>query len=400
MSSKNLWCNSERVLCGRDYVHFDQTSNNMDILTPIKVSSLTLKNRLIMPAMGTGFASRDGAITDRLINYYKARAMGGVGLIIIEETAVEPLGLGYGNQLRIYEESNLDGFETLAETVHNGGGKVLVQLAHAGRQTLHAVIKDQSIAPSPIPCLKFGEMPRELSIQEIQEIERAFIRGAEKAKDCGYDGVEVHAAHGYLLCEFLSPLSNIREDQYGGSVTNRTRILVKIIQGIRESVGSDFPIFVKISGDEYCEGGISIKDSLKIGKILEESGAWAITVSAGNYGAFDWVVQPAEKEPGCLIHLAEAFKRKVDIPIIAVGRINDPFLAEEILIDKKADLIAMGRALIADPYLPRKVEDGRISEIDKCMATNACIKTLFRRGREIVCTVNENLGTEKELAYQ
>lgn len=371
----------------------------MEILTPFNVFSLTLKNRLIMPAMATGFANRDGTITDKLMNYYRARARGGVGLIILEEAAVEPIGLGYGYQLRIYDDSCLDGFRRLAAAIHEEGAKVFIQLAHAGRQTLSAVIKDQPVGPSPVPCLKFGHVPRELSIQEIQEIEKAFVRGAERARDLGFDGVEVHAAHGYLLCEFLSPLSNIRKDQYGGNISNRTRILVNIIKGIQKRVSSNFPIFIKLSADEYCEGGITIKESLEIGKILEESGAWAITVSAGNYGAFDWTVQPAEKEPGCLVHLAEAFKRKIDIPVIAVGRINDPFLAERILNEEKADLIAMGRALIADPYLPRKVEAGRISEVNKCIADNACINTLFKRGKNMICTVNKNLGTEKELNY-
>lgn len=372
----------------------------MDILTTFEISSLTLKNRLVMPAMGTGFAGREGAITDRLINYYRARAKGGVGLIILEEAAVEPIGLGYGHELRIYEDSNLDGFKRLAEAIHHEGAKVFMQLAHAGRQTLRAVIKAQPVGPSPIPCLKFKETPRELTISEIQDIEKAFIRGALRARDLGYDGVEIHAAHGYLLCEFLSPISNVRKDEYGGGIDNRVRILVNIIQGIRKTVGPDFPIFIKISADEYCEGGITLEESLRIGKILEDSAAWAITPSAGNYGTFNWVVQPAEKEPGCLVHLAEAFKRKVHIPVIAVGRINDPSLAERILRENKTDLIAMGRALIADPYLPRKVEEGRLGEINKCIADNACIKTLFKRGRDMVCTVNENLGTERELDYE
>jgi len=367
------------------------------LLTPFEIFSLKFKNRIIMPSMGTGFANRDGTITDKLINYYRARARGGVGLIILEETAVEPIGIGYGNQLRIYEDSCLDGFKRLAETIHDEGAKVFIQLAHAGRQTLSALIKDQPVAPSPIPCLKFKEMPRELIIEEIQEIERAFARGAEKARDLGYDGVELHAAHGYLLCEFLSPLSNKRRDIYGGDITNRTRIVVDIIEGIRKCVGSDFPIFIKISADEFYKGGITIKESLKMGKILEESGAWAITTSAGNYDSFDWVVQPAEKEPGCLVPLATAIKREVHIPVIAVGRIINPSLAERILSENKADLIAMGRALIADPYLPRKVKDRRIGEINKCIADNACIEILFKRGKNIVCTVNKDLGTEKEL---
>jgi len=372
----------------------------MEILSPYNVSSLALKNRLIMPAMGTGFANRDGTITDKLTNYYRARARGGVGLIILEEAAVQPVGLGYGYQLRIYEESCLDGLKRLAEAIHDEGAKVFLQLAHSGRQTLRAVIKTQPVGPSPIPCLKFKETPRELTANEAQDIEEAFITGAARARRLGYDGVEIHAAHGYLLCEFLSPISNVREDQYGGGIENRTRILVNIIHGIQERVGSDFPIFVKISADEYCEGGLTIQESLKIGKILEDSGVWAITPSAGNYGTFDWVVQPADKKPGCLVHLAESFKRRMQIPIIAVGRINEPLLAEEILNKDKADLIAIGRALIADPYFPLKVENGEIGQMNTCIADNACINTLFKKGRDMVCTVNKVLGTEKELDYQ
>lgn len=352
-----------------------------------------------MPAMGTGFADRDGTVTEKLVNYYRARARGGVGLIITEVVAVEPLGLGFGCQLRIYEDSCLDGLRDLSRAIHEEGAKVFLQLAHGGRQVLPIVIKNQPVAPSPIPCLRSNEMPRELSIEEIQALEKTYIISAKRVRDSGYDGVEIHAAHGYLLCEFLSPLSNQRKDLYGGDTFNRARILVNIIEGIKKKVGDEFPIFVKISADEYYKGELTIEESLKIGRILEGAGTWALTISAGNYGSFDWVIQPAEKEPGCLVHLAEAFKSEVNIPIIAVGRINEPSLAEKIIDENKADLIAMGRALIADPYLPRKAEDGEMSEINKCIGDNACINKLFDRGKDIVCTVNKDLGTEKELYF-
>lgn len=384
----------------RDNRAIGLSSKEMRIFTPFRISSLVLRNRIVMPAMGTGFAKRDGSITEKLINYYRARARGGVGLIIVEETAVEARGLGYGYQLRIYEDSHLDGLGELARAVHDEGAKVFIQLAHAGRQTLPAVIKDTPVAPSPVPCLKFKHTPRELSIREIKDIEGAFVAGADKAKALGFDGVELHAAHGYLLCEFLSPLSNHRKDEYGGDLENRTRILINIIEGIKRRVGDDFPIFVKISADEYYEGGLRPQESLEIGRLLERAGVSAITVSAGNYGSFDWVVQPVQKEPGCLVHLAEAFKRELNIPVIAVGRINEPSLAEKILEEKKADLIAMGRALIADPYLLRKVQEGKANEINKCLADNQCINTLFERGREITCSVNGDLGTEKELHFR
>lgn len=371
----------------------------MKLLSPVEISRLKLKNRIVMPAMATGFANKDGTVTKKLIDYYTARARGGVGLIVTGEMAVQSVGLGYGYQLRIYEDSCLDGLGQLAKAIQDEGAKVFMQLAHAGRQTLKVVIHQQPVAPSPIPCLKFNETPRELGIEEIKEVESAFIEGAERAKNLGYDGVEIHSAHGYLLCEFLSPLSNKRSDKYGGNTENRTRILVNIIEGIHSRVGKDFPILVKISADEYCDGGITIKESLKIGKILEESGIWGLVVSAGNYGTFDWVVQPADKGPGCLLHLAEDFKRELQIPIMAVGRIYEPVLAEKILNEGNADLVAMGRALIADPYLPRKIMDGRIEDIDECVADNACIKALFKRGKNMVCTVNKDLATENELQY-
>jgi thioredoxin reductase len=241
------------------------------------------------------------------------------------------------------------------------------------------------------------ETPRELTAGEIGEIVEAFSAAAGRVKSVGADGVEIHMAHGYLLCSFLSPFSNKRQDRYGGDVAGRTRFAVEVLKAVRNQVGPDYPIICRLSGDEYVEGGLVIEDTRQIAKILEREGADALHISACNAASGYLNHPPYYVEEGVFIHLAEAVKSEVDIPVIAVGRIRNPVMADQIIGERKADLISMGRASIADPHLPNKAREGRFDEIIPCISCNKCIQTL--RVDSVRCTVNPETGNEGQFQF-
>jgi thioredoxin reductase len=236
------------------------------------------------------------------------------------------------------------------------------------------------------------ESPRELSISEIEEIVEAFTVAAERVKKAGADGVEIHMAHGYLLCSFLSPFSNKREDRYGGDISGRARFPGEVLKAVRNRVGPDFPIICRLSGDEYVEGGLTIEETKQIAKILEREGADALHISACNAASGYLNHPPYYVQEGVFIHLAEAIKSEIDIPVIAVGRIRNPVMADQIIREQKADLVSMGRASIADPHMPNKAREGRFDDIIPCISCNKCIQTL--RVDSVRCTVNPETGNE------
>jgi 2,4-dienoyl-CoA reductase-like NADH-dependent reductase (Old Yellow Enzyme family)/NADH dehydrogenase FAD-containing subunit len=362
------------------------------LFTPIKIGRMEVKNRIVMPAMGTSLADREGTITDKLISYYRERAKGGAGYITVEHTCVHPSGKANDNMVCIYEDRFIDGFAKLAETIHHVGGKIVVQLNHAGRQTLSSITGQTIAAPSSIPCPIMKEKPRTLSAEEILRLVDDFSEAALRIKRAGCDGVEFHMAHGYLICQFLSPYSNHRNDEYGGNIHNRARFAREIIECTREKVGDDFPIICRISADEMVEGGLKLDQSRAIAQQLVKARADAIHVSACNYESYAFNMPCYYLEEGCFTHLAAGIKSGVDVPIIAVGRIRTPLMAEEVLQKDQADLVAMGRALIADPYLPEKAMRGRFEEIRPCLSCNKCVESISRDTLE--CTVNPDIGKE------
>ena len=362
------------------------------LFTPIQLGTLKLKNRFVLPAMETHMADSHGYVTDQVISYYQERAKGGVGLIIIENTAVHPEGRVNQGMLCLHDDSYIPKFRQLVSGIHQEGAKVCLQLSHAGRQTLREFINAQPVAPSPIPCPSLKEVPRELTVAEINNIVRSFAEAAQRGVEAGVDAIELHMAHGYLLCQFLSPYSNIRTDQYGGSTEKRARIAAEIIREVKGKVGDHIPIVCRISADEYVEGGLDLEESKKIAKILVDAGAGALNVSACNYESAHLNMPSYYLQEGCFIHLAQGIKKVVSVPVMAVGRIRKPEMAETILQEGKADLICMGRALIADPYLPLKTSQKRIEEIRPCISCNRCIESIFY-GR-MICVVNPNLGQE------
>jgi len=374
-----------------------------NLFNPIVIGALELKNRIVVPPHVTLLANEMGFVTERLINYHIERAKGGVGLIIIEPASVEsPRGNIVPRQLRIDRDKFMVGLGELTEAVHSYGAKIAVQLIHAGRATnLSITDGEELVSASDVACHERGGEPRALSIPEIEEIVEKFAEGARRAQISGFDAVEFHGAHGYLIANFLSPLTNKRTDKYGGNLEGRVRFSTEIVRRTREKVGYEFPISFRISGDEFYEGGNTLRDTKIIAKHLREAGVNIIHVSGGAPESVVYTVAPMGIEPGFMVEIAAGIKDAVDIPVIAVGKINDPILADKIIGENKADLVAMCRALIADPMLPQKALEGKLDDIRPCIACNwGCVmRTVIKPGfggLPLTCALNAEVGREKD----
>ncbi len=368
------------------------------LFSPGWIGKMELKNRLVMPAMGTGFAAADGTASERWIRYLEARAKGGVSLILTEVTAIRPEGRGFPNEPGIYEDRFLPGLKVLVDRLHMVGARVAVQLHHAGRQTTAEWNGGfQPVAPSPIPCPVMQAIPKELTVEEIGNLVEAFAEGALRAKKAGFDAVEVHGAHGYLVAQFLSPSANKRNDTYGGSFEKRLRFPLEIIARVREKVGEDFPLLFRISAEEGVREGLTLDESKEIALALQGAGIDALNVSAGTYATpGNPQVGPMDLDPGFLIPLAEAMKKILKIPVIGVGRIHLPEEAEKYLQEGKVDFLAVGRALLADPDFLSKAKEGKGAKIRRCIACNqGCIDRVLT-GKPITCLVNPECGREME----
>jgi 2,4-dienoyl-CoA reductase-like NADH-dependent reductase (Old Yellow Enzyme family)/thioredoxin reductase len=362
------------------------------LFSPFSIGSLKLANRIVMPPMATNYATPQGFVTDRQIAYYVERARGGVGYITVEHTGIHQQGKASPKMLMIHSDENAEKIKNLVQAVHAAGGKIVVQINHAGRQTFSKVTGETIVGPSAVPVLPAMETPRELTIREIEDLVATFTIAAERVKNTGADGVELHMAHGYLICSFLSPFSNKRKDRYGGTIAGRARFALEVLRSVRQRVGSGFPVICRLSGDEYVAGGLNVEDTRQIAKLLEKEGADALHISACNAASGFLNHPPYYVTEGVFVHLAEAVKARVDIPVITVGRIRNPLMADQIIADGKADLISMGRALIADPRLPQKAKEGRLAEIIPCISCNKCIQTL--RMDSVRCSVNPETGNE------
>ena len=372
-------------------------SRYQKLLERVKIGGMELRNRIVMPPMTTNYAATDASVTDCLINYHAERARGGVGLQIIEAAVVDPLGVYGPVQLLINHPKYVPGFFKLTRVVHEYGGKCALQISHGGRQTYIRYTGAQIVAPSAIPCKLKGEIPRELAIEEIEYIEEAFGEAALRAKTAEFDAIEIQGAHGYLINQFLSPYSNNRMDKYGCDFEGRMIFALEVVEHVRKKVGKNFPIIFRMSGDEHVSGGLTIEDAKKIAERLEESGVDALHVSAANRdsSSSEGSISPMYVPHGHLIHLAEEIRRVVNVPIVAVGGIT-PEMAEDILRDRKADLISMGRTLIADPELPRKLAEGRPEDILRCIRCNdGCIGRLSK-DQPMECGINAAVGREAE----
>lgn len=367
------------------------------LFTKGHIGTLELKNRVVMPAMGTGFAASTGEASDEIIKYYEARAKGGCGLIITEITRVDDeTGIGMSNQLSATDGKHIPRLTKLADAVHRYDTKIFLQLHHPGRQTPGKLLHGkQIVAPSPITCSVIGEQPRELTTEECDAMVKKFVIAANIAKAAGIDGVELHAAHGYLINQFLSPTTNKRTDKYGGDFVNRLRFLTDIILGIRFTCGPNYPVSVRISGDEFVEGGLKIEDSVKIARYLESIGVHAINVSCGTYESGYSIIEPYSFEEGWKKHLAKAIKENVKIPVIAVNNIKHPEVAENLLEEGVCDFVGIARGQLVDPEWSNKAKYGQEKFLRKCIGCLYCFK-VANTGRAVQCTVNPCVGREIE----
>lgn len=364
------------------------------IFSPLQIGAVKLKNRIVMAPMGSNYADEHGWVTDRLVCYYSARAKGGVGLITVEGAFPEKSGKVLTNQLAIDTDDTIGGLSRLAGEIHQAGSKAAVQILHAGRQTRQSVCGQQPVAPSPVPCPVCRETPHELTYQEIQKIIESHAQAALRAQAAGFDLVELHCAHGYLLNQFLSTYSNHRIDAYGDKTEGRARIVVEIIEQIRRITDPKLVLGCRISADEFVLGGLNLAESIRIARILEKAGLDYLSVSGGVYESIQRVIPPIYIPPGSLVHLAHGIKKSVNIPVITVGGFTEPELIEKVLADKKADLVALGRALLADPNFAVKAEQGDTDNIIPCVCCNNCRRRDLRP--KINCMINYQTGREYE----
>lgn len=366
-----------------------------------QIGTMKLKNRLVMPPMGTSLADVNGAVTDRLINYYVERAKGGVGLIIVENTLVNSkYGIQITNQLRIDDYKYIPQLYELTETVHSYNAKVAIQINSAGSgMRPHLSPGILPVAPSSVKVDFQTLQSQPLTCEQIRNIVLDFGKGAKLAKLAGFDAVEIHGAHGYLISQFLSPYFNRRSDIYGGCFEGRLSFCLEVIKEVRREVGLDFPILFRMSVDEFLgDQGITITESIKIAQEIEKAGVDAIDLSAGNLNmarSCTRAIPSVFVNEGHLVDFSKLIKDNVNIPVIVAGKIKDPDLAEKILLEGKADYIAIGRGLISDPELPLKSYSGLKNEIRKCISCNdMCIYRKTWLSHPIRCTVNPTVGRE------
>lgn len=335
------------------------------LFTPEKIGSLELKNRTIMAPMSAALGHPDGTMSDELIAYYEARAKGGIGMILTEYAFVTPEGRSSDHQISIADDSVIPGLRRLTERMHAYDCRIGLQLQHGGRRAMGE--NCDLLAPSPIAMEYGARVPHAMTTREVYELIDAFIAGAVRAKKAGFDLVEVHCAHGYLLNDFVSPRANRRTDEFGGSSEGRAKAVVDIIRGIKKECGADFPVSVRLSVDEMVEDGNKKRDSAVLAMLFEEAGADLINVSCGVNGVGKGIA-PAARETGHNVEAAEQIRRAVDIKVGVAGRIPEPEYAEMILKTGSADFVTIGRPLFADPEFVKKAEEGRENEICPCVS--------------------------------
>jgi 2,4-dienoyl-CoA reductase (NADPH2) len=368
------------------------------LFEPIKINQLELKNRIYMPAMHMNMAV-NFEVTDQLIDFYAERARGGVGVITVGYATVDE-NSGNVTNIGAHKDEFIPGLERLAQAIQKNGAHAVVQINHAGRYNFSFFLDGkQAVAPSAVPSRMTRETPRELTIDEIKEVVNSFSQAALRVKKAGYDGVEVLSGTGYLISEFLSPFTNQREDDYGGSFENRMRFGLEVMQAIRREVGEDFPIIVRMNGNDFMPGGNGRKDLQEYARQLVHVGVDALNINVGWHEAR--VPQIVTSVPrGVFGYLAKGIKELVDVPVISGHRINDPATAREMIADGLCDMVAMGRSLIADPFLPQKAKAGHEKEILHCIAcAQGCFDNLFKL-KPVECLCNPKAGREKETTVE
>lgn len=369
------------------------------LFDPAYIGEMKVRNRLVKAATHTGLADQNGYITERQIRFYRDLAIGNVGLIIVGFTYIDnKASKSLDSQISVNSDEYIPGLSRLAATIHENGAKAALQIAHAGNQVFLTTLPVK--APSRVPWERMyargAPPPEELTFEEIGETVEAFGDAALRATKAGFDMVEVHGAHGYLITGFLSPITNRRADWYGGSLANRMRFLLEVVQNIRSKIGNGYPLGVRLSGSEYREGGIEINETIEVAKALEKSGVDVLHMSGGIHATESFEVASMYRPFALHVHLAKAIKDVVHIPIIASGSITSPQLAEHILRKGHADFISLARPLFADSFFAKKAEEGRAEDIVPCIRCNEC-KARYVISGQRSCTVNVSFGSEIEL---
>lgn len=352
-----------------------------NLFSEYKIKGKTLKNRTVVAPMVMNLCNRDGTCTERFTAYHEAKAKGGFGMIITEDFAVMPHSMGFVGVPGLWNDGQIAGFKEFTDRIHKHGSVVIAQIYHCGRQTTKEISGAQPWAPSADPCPLDWEIPHEMTIDEIKEVEEAFGDCARRAEEAGFDGVELHGAHGYLLAEFMSPYSNQRTDEYGGPLENRIRFAEEVIHNVRSKVSDEFIVGYRISGDEKVSGGRTIEDTKTIVPYLERAGIDYVHVSAGCYGAINALCPSMYTRHAWIADDAMEVKQVTDLPVISVGRYNDMRIADQVLGVGKADLIAFGRASLADPEAPNKAKEGRFDDIITCIGCEqGCLGGIYEQG--------------------
>jgi 2,4-dienoyl-CoA reductase-like NADH-dependent reductase (Old Yellow Enzyme family)/thioredoxin reductase len=363
------------------------------LFSTYNIGAMELKNRIIMGPMGTNLSNPDGSVAGEEIAYYEARARGGAGMIITEMVVIDERGKYQPRIPMISEDRHIRGWQSLVEAVHAHGTKIAIQLGHAGRETFPDFINGlQPVAPSAVPP-PTGIIPHELTAEEIQDLVNKYAQAAGRAMEAGIDAIQVHGAHCYLMANFMSPITNKRCDEYGGGIEGRLRFSLEVVRAIRKRVGAELPLLFRIAAEELTPGGRSLEETKVMCRLLVDAGIDAIEVSRGSLAALRWVVPPMGTPVALNVQYASEIKDTVGVPILTVGRINEPMVAEQILETGKADLVVMARALLADPDLPKKAFLGMYEDIVPCIACNQCLFTVMG-GVPLNCTMNPAVGRE------
>ena len=365
------------------------------LFSPIKVGETVVKNRVFMPPISTNLADK-GYVTDALVAHYAARAKGGVGLIVTEVTTVEPTYIYLPGDMSIHDDSFIPGWKKLTEAVHQYDCKILPQLFHPAYMAFPIPGTPRLIAPSNVGPYYAKEAPRSVTKEELKVIIKQFGEAALRVKTAGADGVEIHAAHAHgLLGGFLSPLYNKRTDEYGGDISCRLRLTLEVIEEVRKMCGKDFIIDVRISGDEYTDGGLNINDMIYVSKTLEAAGVDMLHVSGGTTIARGSSIPAPGTKMGSHALLSEEIKKHVSIPVATVGRITEPWIADELIANDKADICMMGRANLCDAEFVNKAMSGHVEDIRPCIGCLRCL-TGIMFGKRVSCTINPSLEIENE----
>ena len=352
------------------------------VFEPVTINGLELPNRFVRSATWEGMALDDGSVSEKMIETMAALAKGGVGLIIPGHTYILPEGKAAPRQLGIYKDELVPSLQELTKAIHDNGGKVAVQLAHAGNQTSEAVTGQTPVVVSDYEGAA-TEPRKELTTSDLETLIEAFAQAAHRSKEAGFDGIQLHSAHGYLLSQFLSPLNNRRQDNYGGSIENRARIHLEIFRAVRGVVGEDFPVMMKINGNDGSDEGLALEDSIQVGKMMAEAGLDAVEVSGGPIPLIPKI--DSEEKEAFFSSFSKAFKNELDIPVMLIGGLRSLNVAERLLEEGAADMISLARPLIREPNLVGRWQAGDESKA-KCISCNGCVMAGMKKG--IHCTTD------------